>query len=337
MDLRTRYMGLDLKHPIVASASPLSETFDGIRRLEDSGAAAVVMFSLFEEQLRQESAALEHLTASGTESFAESLTYFPEIEEYHVGPDRYLELIYRASKSCDIPVIASLNGVTDSGWADYARQMQEAGAAAVELNVYYLPADLNVSGRDVETRYLDVLRHVKRSVTVPVALKLNPFFSAIGDMARQFDENGANALVLFNRFYQPDFDLNALSVKSDLNLSDPAEIRLPLRWIGILFGRVRASLAATSGVHSASEVVKYIMAGADAVMTTSALLKNGPGHLSTLLDGLADWMKNHDYHSVQQMKGAMSQQHVGDPTAFARANYIKILESWKNPHTLTGI
>jgi dihydroorotate dehydrogenase (fumarate) len=327
-------MGLKLKHPIVASASPLSESVDNIKRMEDAGAAAVVMFSLFEEQLRHESAALEHLMESGTESFAESISYFPEIDSYHVGPDRYLDILRRASEAVDIPVIGSLNGITSEGWVDCAKQMQQAGAKGIELNIYYIPAGLDVSGRNVEQRYVDVLKAVKAAVSIPVALKLSPFFSAIGEMAKQLDDAGADALVLFNRFYQPDFDLDKLEVAPTLHLSTPDEIRLPLLWIAILRGRIKASLGATRGVHSATEVVKYLMAGADAVMTTSALLKHGIGFLTTLVDELQAWMERKGYVSIEQMKGSMSQQNVADPSAFERANYIKILESYKNPYML---
>ncbi len=333
MDLTTTYMGIPLQHPIVASASPLSSSVAGIRRLEDAGAAAVVLFSLFEEQLRHESAALEHLMMAGTESFAESLNYFPEIDDYSVGPDHYLELLREASAAVDIPLIGSLNGITNDGWTEYARLMQQAGAKGIELNIYYIPADLTTSGRDIEQRYLDIVTAVKSSVTVPVAVKLSPFFSAIGAMAKALDEAGADALVLFNRFYQPDFDLEALEVAPNLHLSSPEEIRLPLLWIAILYGQLSASLAATRGVDSSIEVVKYLMAGADAVMTTSALLKHGVDHLGVLRDGLHTWLENHEYMSVQQMQGSMSQRNVADPTAFERANYIKTLESYKLPYS----
>jgi dihydroorotate dehydrogenase (fumarate) len=329
MDLRTTYMGLELKNPIVASASPLSEKLDNIRRMEDAGAAAVVMFSLFEEQIRRENATVEHLMASGTESFAESLSYFPAFEDYQTGPEEYLELLRQASEALEIPLIASLNGVTDEGWVDMARRMQEAGAQGIELNVYYIPADLDMTGREVEHRYLDVLKAVKASVDIPVAMKLSPFFSAMANMARQFDEAGADALVLFNRFYQPDLDLERLEVMPNLELSTPHEIRLPLRWIAVLYGRIRASLGATRGVYGTTEVVKYLMAGADVVMTTSALLQHGIGHLTTLVQGLEDWMTAKEYESVEQMKGSMSQRNCADPSAFERANYIKVLETYQ--------
>jgi dihydroorotate dehydrogenase (fumarate) len=334
MDMQTTYMGLDLKNPVVVSASPLSAKVENIERMAAAGAAAVVMFSLFEEQIQHERAAFEYFTSYSAENYAESLGYFPQVEDYAVGPEEYLDLLRRASEAVDIPIIGSLNGITSRGWVDYAIQMEQAGARGIELNVYYIPADLEESGREVEARYLEIVQAVKGAVSVPVAMKLSPFFSSIGNMARRLDEAGADALVLFNRFYQPDFDLEGLEVARTLELSTPSEIRLPLLWIAILYGRIQASLAATTGVHSATEVVKYLMAGADAVMTTSALLKNGIDHLTPLVDGLRDWMDRKGYVSVQQMKGAMSQRSVGDPTAFERANYIKILESYKSPYIL---
>ena len=332
MDLRTRYMGLDLKHPVVASASPLSTEVDGVRRLEDGGAAAIVMFSLFEEQLREEMAAVDHLTALGAESFGESLSYFPSVDEYHVGPDHYLDLVRRAAEAVEVPLIASLNCVSAEGWSDYARSMEQAGASAIELNVYYLAADPEMSGRDVEALYLDAVRAVKAATSVPVALKLNPYFSAMANMARQLADAGADALVLFNRFYQPDFDLDELAVVPDLKLSHPLEIRLPLRWIAMLHGRIDASLAATTGVHTPDEVIKYLLAGADAVMTTSALLRHGPGFVEKLVNGLTVWMEQRGFASVGDLRGTLSQARASDPAAFARANYIKILETWKHPY-----
>ncbi len=332
MDLTTTYMGMNLKHPIVASSSPLSGSIAGIKRLEDAGAAAVVMFSLFEEQLKHESAALEHLMTVGTNSFAESLTYLPEIDDYTVGPDAYLNLLRQASEAVDIPIIGSLNGITNSGWIEHAQLMQQAGAKGIELNIYYIPADLTTSGRAVEERYVEIVKAVKAAVTVPVAVKLSPFFSAIGSMAKALDDAGVDALVLFNRFYQPDFDLEKMEVAPNLNLSTADEIRLPLLWIAVLYGKLRASLGATRGVHTPAEVIKYLMAGADAVMTTSALLKNGVDYLGTLRNGLQTWMEMNQYQSVAQMKGSMSQQNVADPTSFERANYIKTLESYKSDY-----
>ncbi len=332
MDLRTDYMGMELRNPLVASSSPLTEDISNIRRLEDAGAAAVVMFSLFEEQIRHEEEAMTHLTSYGAESFPEALSYFPEVEEFHVGAEQYLDLVRRAREAVEIPVIASLNGSTNEGWIDYAKLMQEAGASAIELNVFYIPANIETTGREVEERYVEIVKHVKGAVTIPVALKLSPFFSAFGNMARRLDEAGADALVLFNRFYQPDFDIDHLEVALSLELSAPSEIRLPLAWIAMLHGRVSASLAATRGVHSATEIIKYVMAGADAVMTTSALLKNGIGHAEHLLRELKEWMEAREYASIEQMRGSMSEQNVADPTAFKRGNYVKILEQYKSAY-----
>ena len=330
MDLQTTYMGLPLKHPVVASASPLSANVGNIKRMEDAGAAAVVLFSLFEEQIEQENAAFEHFMEYGSDSFAESLSYFPATDDYHVGTESYLELLRRATEAVKIPIIGSLNGTTNAGWIDYARQMQEAGADGIELNIYYIPADVDLSGSDVEQRYLDIVKAVRAAVSIPVALKLSPFFSAMGHMAKQLVEAGADALVLFNRFYQPDFDLDQLEVEPSLDLSTPSEIRLPLLWIAILYGRVNASLAATTGVRSSDEVVKYLLAGADAVMTTAALLKNGIEYLTPLVEGMERWMEEREYASLADLKGAMSQLHLADPSAFERANYIKILENYKS-------
>ncbi len=332
MDLKTTYMGLALKHPIIASASPLSSTLDGVKRLEDGGAAAIVLASLFEEQIRYENESFDYLSEAGTESFAESLSYFPSAGDFRVGPDAYLELIRGAKAAVQVPVIASLNGVTSSGWIDYAKEMQAAGADAIELNIYYIPANVSTSGREVEQRYEDVIRAVRGSVSIPIAVKLSPFFSSMGEMATRFVMAGANGLVLFNRFYQPDFDLDELEVVPDLELSSASEIRLPLLWIAVLHGHLNCSLAATRGVQTGLEVIKYVMAGADAVMTTSALLRNGAGHLTTLLKGMTDWMEKREYESVTQMKGSMSQQKVADPSAFERANYIKVLQSYKSPY-----
>lgn len=334
MDLRTKYMGLELKNPIVPSAAPLSENVDKIRRMADAGAAAVVLFSVFEEQLRHEEAVEQAALTAGTESFAESLSYFPKMDDYHVGPEQYLDLIHKASQAVDIPIIASLNCASPAGWAQYARQMQDAGAKGLELNLYYIPTDPKLSGAKVEKMYVEAVKAVKAAVTLPVAVKLSPYFSSMANMARKLKSAGANALVLFNRFYQPDLDIENLAVASTLNLSTPEEIRLPLRWIALLYGRVKLSLAATSGVYSAQEVVKYIMAGADVVMTTSALLKNGVGHIGTLLQGLEAWMQAKEYKSVKQMKGALSQKSVADPAGFERANYIKILEKYKTEYRM---
>lgn len=329
MDLRTTYMGLSLKNPLVASASPLSENVDKIKRMEDAGASAVVMFSVFEEQLRQESAVLEYALNAGTDSFGEALSYFPAMEDYQVKPDRYLQIIEKASRATQIPIIGSLNGVTNEGWINYARSIEQAGAQGLELNVYWIPTDPKLSAAEVEQRYLDIVKAVKGAVKIPVALKLSPFFSSFANFAHRVDQQGVDALVLFNRFYQPDFDLEELEVVPQLNLSTPYEIRLPLLWIALLHGKVKCSLGATRGVHSATEVIKYIMAGADVAMTTSALLQNGIDHLRVLLHDMEQWMEAHEYGSVRQMRGCLSQQHVADPSAYERANYIKVLESYK--------
>ncbi|MFN8219537.1 MAG: dihydroorotate dehydrogenase-like protein [Fimbriimonadales bacterium] len=328
MDLRTKYLGLRLNHPFVASASPLSKTLDGIKRLEDGGASAIVLFSLFEEQLRYENEAYDFLTRYGSDSSAEALSYFPAMSDYKVGPDAYLELIRKATEATHIPIIGSLNGVTDTGWTEYARDMQEAGAEAIELNVYSIPADLSLTGRDVEEMVLDVAKAVSSSVDIPVAMKLSPFFSAFGDMAKRVCDTGIAGLVLFNRFYQPDFDLDKLEVVPSLELSTSAEMRLPLLWIALLYGRLPVSLAATTGVHTGADAVKYVMAGADAVMATSALLQHGASHLRTMLDGMKEWMERQGYDSVEQMRGSMSQAKVADPNAFERANYLKTLQSY---------
>jgi len=331
MDLTTRYMGLDLKHPVIASASPLSETLDGIRRLEDGGAAAVVLFSLFEEQIRREQSALADTIDQGTHSFAESLSFFPEVDfdEFSTSPHAYLDLVRRAAEGTDIPIIASLNCVTSQGWTDYARQIEQAGASGIELNIFAIETDLFTTGQQVEQRYLDSLQLVKEAVSIPIALKLSPFFSAFGHMAKQLDEAGADALVLFNRFYRPDLDIDSLAVLPTLTLSHASEMRLPLQWIALLRGRIKASLGATRGVESAVEVVKYLLAGADAVMTTSALLRKGPGHTATLVAGLQAWMEEHEFQSLEELRGLLSHAKVSDPLPLERANYIRVLESYR--------
>ncbi len=330
MTLETRYLGLELEHPIIASASPLSQTLDGVRRLEDSGAAAIVIHSLFEEQIRHEAAAQAHLMDAGSESFGEALSYFPEIPHAEIGPQQYLEHIRRSREATAVPIIGSLNGASPEGWTEYATLIQEAGAHALELNIYYLPADLSESGADVERRYVDTLRRVRQAVRIPVAVKLGPYFSSFGHTALALEAAGADGLVLFNRFYQPDFDIDTLEVTSTLELSRPNEIRLGLFWLALLYGRTQASLAATSGVNSAHEVAKYLLAGADAVMTASALLRLGPDYIGSLRNGLAEWMESRGFDSVGQMRGAMSRAKVADPAAFERANYIRVLESYES-------
>jgi dihydroorotate dehydrogenase (fumarate) len=325
MELATTYMGLALRNPLVASASPLSRTVDGVRRLADAGVGAVVLFSLFEEQLRREAELNAQLADAGTESFAESLSYFPAAADEEPGPRRYLSLLERAAAAVDVPVIASLNGITPAGWADYARSMQDAGAAAIELNIYYLPGDPHISGRDVEQRHIDVLTRVKDAVTVPVAVKLGPHFSSTGEIALRLDENGADGLVLFNRFLQPDIDPDTLSVVPAVSLSSPAEARLARTWIALLRGRVQAALAATTGVEESADVARYLLAGADVVMTTSALLRHGPEHATILLDGLSEWMARKGFAAVDELRGLLAVAPGTDEAAHERAGYVSVM------------
>ncbi|GIW27982.1 MAG: dihydroorotate dehydrogenase [Meiothermus sp.] len=328
-DLSTSYLGIKLAHPLVASASPLSYTLDGIRRLEDAGVAAVVMYSLFEEQIEQESHALHHYLEYGTHSYAEALDYFPQPDQFNVGPHEYLELLRKAKEATQIPIMGSLNGVSSGGWIEYARMMQEAGADAIELNLYYLPTDPTLTGLEVEEMYLDVVRDVRQSVTIPIAVKVGPYFSNFTHMAARFVQAGASGLVLFNRFYQPDFDLEHLEVTPNLVLSRADELRLPLTWIAILYGRIQADFAITSGVHSHLEVLKGMMAGAKVAMMASELLKNGVERVGAILQDLQTWMQEHEYESIRQMQGSMSQKHVANPDAFERGNYMKVLRSWR--------
>jgi len=329
LDLTTTYLGLRLKNPLVPSASPLSRSLDSMKRLEDSGASAVVMYSLFEEQVAHEEAELHHYTIYGSESYAEALSYFPEAKEYNLIPDEYVELVRKAVEHLEIPVIGSLNGISTGGWIDYAKMIEEAGADAIELNVYYIPTDAAFGAEDVEIRYLDVLRAVKKSVKIPVAVKLSPYFSSIANMAQRLVNAGADGLVLFNRFYQPDIDLENLEVNPQVVLSDSSDNRLPMRWIAVLYGKIKASLAATSGIHSAEDAIKLLMAGADVTMMCSALLKHGPEYLKDVLDDMEQWMVEREYSSITQMKGSMSHKSVANPSAFERANYMKALNSYR--------
>jgi dihydroorotate dehydrogenase (fumarate) len=334
MDLTTKYLGMQLRTPLVASASPLSHAISGIRSLEDAGASAVVLYSLFEEQLHKEALELElHLNA-GTESFAESLTYFPHSSEFNTGPEEYLNHIRKAKDAVDIPIIASLNGATLGGWTKYAKQVEQAGADAIECNLYFIPTNTEVLGSEIEKVYTDILREVKMSVHIPVAAKLSPFFSNLANMAKRLDQMGTDGLVLFNRFYQPDIDLEELEIKPSVLLSSPHELRLPLTWIGILYGRVRASLAATTGVHSPEDVIKLLMVGADVTMLCSALLRHGVGHLSHIEKGVGKWMEEHEYESVHQLQGSMSQLRCPDPGAFERAQYMRAVKGLE--HVLTN-
>jgi len=330
MDLTTRYLGLQLRNPLVASASPLSNTVDGVRRLADAGVGAVVLFSLFEEQLRREAAQNAALADAGTDSFAESLSYFPEAADADPGPRRYLSLLERAVAAVDIPVIASLNGCTAGGWTGYASALEQAGAAAIELNIYHLPGDPLVPGRDIEQRHVEILTTVKAVVRIPVAVKISPFYSSVGEMALRLDRAGADGLVLFNRFLQPDIDPETLTVSSQFGLSSPAEGRLPRAWIALLAGMrpgVRACLGATTGVEDPADVARYLLAGADAVMTASALLRHGAGHAGVLLDGLSGWMARRGFASVTDVRGLLSVPAGTDEAAWERAAYIGALQA----------
>lgn len=328
MDLTTKYMGLKLKNPLVPSASPLGRDVSTIKRMEDAGASAVVLESLFEEQIIHEKFEMDHFLSQGTESFAEATSYFPESDMYNFGPDEYLGHIQKCKESVKIPIIASLNGVSTGGWTDYARHMQQAGADALELNSYYLATDMNKTPKEIEDNYVEVLKAVKKAVTIPVAYKLSPYFTSLSYMAKRFDETGADALVLFNRFYQPDIDLENLEVVPNLVLSTSESRRVPLRWIAILYGKIKGSLAATSGIHTAEDALKMIMVGADVTQLCAALFQNGIDHITTILNGMSQWMEEHEYESIQQMKGSMSHKSVAEPAAYERANYMKVLKSY---------
>jgi dihydroorotate dehydrogenase (fumarate) len=331
-DLRTTYLGLSLANPLVPSASTLSSRIDNLKRLQDAGASAVVMQSLFEEQIEHEELQIHRMLETGSDSNPESLTHFPELEDYNTGPDEYLRHLEACKTELAIPVIGSLNGSSEGGWIRYAKLIQEAGADALELNVYFVAADPDENGWQVERRYVDLVRAVRDSVSIPLAVKIGPYFSSVGNMARQLVEAGANGLVLFNRFLQPDIDLETLEVDPTLHLSTSDELRLPLRWIAILHGRLDCSLAATSGVHTAEDVVKLLLAGADVTMMASTLFQRGPEHLSTLLTGLRDWLDEYGYLSVEQLKGSVSQANVSDPSAFARSNYMRMLVNYSSPY-----
>ncbi|MCC6760485.1 MAG: dihydroorotate dehydrogenase-like protein [Chitinophagaceae bacterium] len=327
MNLSTNYLGIKLESPVVVSACTLSEDISNVLRMEDAGAGAVVMFSLFEEQIRQDAARYDAISQSTNNLFAEASDFFPSMDDYHVGPYEYLEKIRQAKARTSLPIIGSLNGITNEGWIEYAKLIEEAGADALEVNIFFIPADIHSTGADVERRYIDIVKAIRKSVRIPIAVKLSPYFSAIGNMARRLYEEGANGLVLFNRFYQPDFDIQQLKVLPNLQYSEASEIRLPLLWLAILHGRVPVSLAATSGVNSEIEVIKYLLAGADVAMTASTLYRNGIDYITVMNHGIRNWMKAKGFESIQAFKGVMSQQNISDPTAYERANYIKILES----------
>jgi len=328
IDLTTKYLGFKLPNPLVVSASPLSDDLGNIRRMEDCGASAIVLTSLFEEQIHVESNTLDTFLQQGTESFAESLTYFPDMTGYNLGPEGYLEHLRRAKQAVSVPIIGSLNGSSTGGWLNYAKKIQDAGADALELNIYFIPTDADMTGTEVEQLYALLVSQVKASIRIPVAVKIGAYFSSLPHMARRLDQAGANALVLFNRFYQPDFDMENLEVVPNLILSTPHELLLRLNWLAVLFGKIKADLAVTGGVHTAEDVLKSMMAGARVAMMTSALLKNGIGHLATVRAGLLKWMEEHEYESIQQMQGSMSQRSVKDPSVFQRANYVKVLSSY---------
>jgi len=325
MDTRTKYMGLELESPIVVSACTLSEQTDHIVMMEDHGAGAVVLFSLFEEQIKKEENKLNDVLSRTSFGFAEALNYFQELDEFNVGTDEYLENIRRAKRRVKIPVIASLNGITNEGWVDYAKQMEQAGADGIEVNIFFIPGNIAMSSAEVEHRYLNIIESIRQSVKIPIAVKLNPYFSAMGNMAMRIRSAGANALVLFNRFYQPDFDINDLTISTDIHYSESNEIRLPLYWIALLYGKLNLSLAATTGVQSAVEVIKYLLAGADIAMTASCLYKKGIPYLKTMNKELREWMDNMGFDSIDAFRGSMSQWEILDPTAYERTNYIKIL------------
>jgi dihydroorotate dehydrogenase (fumarate) len=330
VDLTTTYLGLKLKNPLVASPSPLSEKVENVKKMEEAGISAIVMYSLFEEQIIHESLELDHFLNQGTESFAESLTYFPNVGRYSLAPEKYIRTLEKTKRAVNIPVMGSLNGVSTGGWIEYARKIQDAGADGLELNLYYLPTDPNLTSSQLEDNYVQLVSDIRASIEIPLAIKLAPYFTALPNFANRLVEAGANGLVLFNRFYQPDLDLDTLEVVPNLVLSNSDELRLPLRWIAILYGKVKADLALTSGVHIGEDAIKALMAGANVAMITSALLKRGTNAIHQILTRMEEWMVAHEYESVQQMRGSMSQGAVTDPAAFERANYMKVLNSF-NP------
>jgi dihydroorotate dehydrogenase (fumarate) len=329
-ELATDYMGLKLRVPLVASSSPLTGDLDGLRRLEDAGAAAAILPSLFEEQLSHEAMEIDRMLETGAETFGEATSYFPELEDYDSGPDRYLELIANAKDAVEIPIIASLNGATPGGWLEHARRIEEAGADALELNLYLVAADPDRTAMEIEAADREIVYQVRQSIEIPLSVKLSPYFTALAHTARELAAIGANGLTLFNRFYQPDLDINTREVVPHLELSRSSDVRLPLRWIAILHGRVEAALAASSGVHTAKDVIKVLLAGADVAMLASALLENGPGHLRQIETDLLEWMSEHAYESVSQLRGSVSQRSAPDPTAFERGNYVRMLKSYSS-------
>ncbi|MBC7890299.1 MAG: dihydroorotate dehydrogenase-like protein [Ferruginibacter sp.] len=337
MNTQTTYMGLLLNSPIVVSACPLSEQTDNIVMMEDNGAGAVVLYSLFEEQIRKEEARYKTVLAETSNASAEALDFFPHLDDLNIGTNEYLENIRKAKERVNIPIIGSLNGITNEGWIDYSKMMEQAGADGIEVNIFFIPGDVHMSSWEVEHRYLNIVHTIKKSVKIPVAVKLNPYFSAMGNMALRIKDTGADALVFFNRFYQPDFDINELVIKTDLKYSESNEIRLPLLWIALLYDKVKMSLAATTGVQTAVEVIKYLLAGADIAMTASSVYKNGIPYLKTMNKELQEWMHKMGFDTIGSFKGKMSQQNIFDPTAYERANYIKILEGGSKSTSLTPL
>jgi dihydroorotate dehydrogenase (fumarate) len=328
-DLTTRYLGLNLKNPLVASASPLSEHVETVKQMEQAGISAVVMYSLFEEQIIHESLELDHYLNYGTESFAEALTYLPDSGRYSLGPEKYVDHVKRLKDAVNIPIIGSLNGVSSGGWIQYAKRIEEAGADALELNIYYLPFDPAITSSKLEENYTQLVKDVRREIKIPLAVKVSPFLTGVANILQQFAEAGADGLVLFNRFYQPDIDLEKMEVTPNLVLSTSAELRMPLRWVALLYGQIKADFAVTSGVHNSEDVLKSMMAGASATMMASELLKNGIKRIPEILSGIQTWMDANEYESISQMKGSMSAQAIRQPHALRRSNYIKVLNSFR--------
>jgi len=329
-ELKTRYLGLEMKNPLVASASTLSKKLTNIKKMEDAGIASVVLYSLFEEEITHESLALDYFLSRGTESFSEALTYFPDFDNYNIGPEKYLGLISKAKESVQIPIIASLNGISSGGWIEYAKLIEQAGADALELNLYYVSTDLDVAGVELEKAYVELVRNIRGEIKIPIAVKLSPFFTSFSSIAAELVGVGANGLVLFNRFYQPDINIENMRVEPTLELSTSSDLLLPLRWTAILYKKVNADLALTSGVHSGEDIVKSLLAGASVVMSASELVKNGIDRAMSLLQELSNWMDIHEYESVDSLRGILSQQSVAQPAAFERANYMKALTLFDN-------
>lgn len=330
IDLTTTYLGLELKNPLVASSSPLSKRVDTVKKMEDAGIGAVVMYSLFEEQITHEGKALDHFLERGTNSFAEAITYFPDLDHYNIGPEEYLDLIQKIKKSVSIPVIGSLNGISSGGWVEYAKKIEQAGADALELNMYYIPTDPSLACQELEKTYVDLVKDIKKQLHIPLAVKLSPFFTSLPSLASRLVQAGANGLVLFNRFIQPDFDIETLEVVPRLPLSTSSELLLPLRWTALLYGKVNTDFALTTGVHSVQDVVKGVMAGASVTMLASELMEKGTRRVTELNSQLLDWMVKYEYKSIKQMRGSMSQKNVSEPAAFERANYMRALTSFDN-------